>query len=106
MILQNSCSLTRDGRTGLLIKHLYIEDGLDTVKQVKRKHKARIGREIDSVSIELWDGEAGHQEQVCGPSLHDIRELLQDLRETLLIPDGRQAVHWWADEDLDIRMLD
>ena len=57
---------------------------------------------MDTIRLKLGSREARHQERVVGSGLHDVRELLQNLWETLTEPDGSQAIHWRADEEQDV----
>ena len=67
------------------------------------KLKAGISRQVDAVRVIAWRGKARHHVRVRRPLLHHLRELAQDLRQPLPIPDRNGSVHRRAEEERDFR---
>ena len=84
-VLEDAGVLVGDGGLQLQVETLLIEELAGTVKKMKHELHAGIGRQMNTIRFEAWCGEAWHQENAGGPILHDVGELLQDLRQALVV---------------------
>ena len=98
-VLEDAGVLVGDGGLQLQVETLLIEELAGTVKKMKHELHAGIGRQMNTIRFEAWCGEAWHQENAGGPILHDVGELLQDLRQALVVPDWGGPIHGWTDEE-------
>lgn len=60
---------------------------------------------MDTVSLELWSGEAGHHENVLRAILEDVRKLSEDLRQAVAIPQGCVTIHRRANDEVTFGVL-
>ena len=58
---------------------------------------------MDSIGLEFGSGEARHEQDPGLVGADDVRELFQDLREVVAVPDGGLAVHGRTHKALEVR---
>ena len=71
-----------------------------SIEQMSHVLESGIGREMDSIRLELWMRKRSEQQQVAWPlGVHDGREHHHDLVDAVEVPNRGSPVHRRADDE-------